>query len=80
MSNTVTKVKIKPDNPSILSYQNVIFYGSGPDFDINGQYKMTRADLHTWLVANNYCTTDEAYHFTTRDFNKSIAEAFLNGV
>lgn len=80
MPNTVTRVEIRPENSAVLSYQNVIFYGSGDDFDVNGQYKMTLADLHTWLVVNSYCTTDEAYHFTTKDFSPTVAMAYLNGV
>lgn len=78
MPHTVTRVEIRPPSGALID-NRVIFYGTGPDMP-GSQYAMTLEDLHTWLVANAYCTTDEAYHFTTKDFSPAVAMAYLNGV
>lgn len=79
MPNTVTKIKIRPIDPFALTDESVIFYGSGPLF-VSGIYKVSRADLHTWLVTNGYCTNDTAYHFTTTDMTTAIGADFLNDI
>jgi hypothetical protein len=79
MSNTVTRVEIKPIDPGALTDESVVFYGSGPLF-VSSIYKVSRDDLHTWLVANAYCASGDEYQFTTKDMTPAIGALFLNDI